>query len=737
MITAQLTFVVRKHRQIKVPPRIVKSRCFKKFNDTDFIDSICNIDWSQICCIDDVNAALVKWQSLFTNICNTHAPFKEKKIKGHLPEWVNYDFIKLSKDRDYFYAKAHKTNEPIYWNKAKDLRNKVNNMKFYLKKNYCNKAVKDNLKDSKNLWKVIKKIVPSKSSSTANTNLLNSKDTAAAFNDYFTSIGNKLGEHFESINKNCTCNNLCSEHTVSDVDTFKFTDITPDFVYKQICNMNNDKSPGLDGLNVKLLKLAAPYISNCIAHICNLSLYSSQFPDNWKRAKVTPIYKTGDKSDVSNYRPISVLPITSKIIERAVHEQLYNYISSTNNLSSAQSGFRSNHSTTTTLLDVQDFILKNMDEGYATGAIFLDLKKAFDTVNHEILIDKLCNYGIKGNELSWFKSYLSNRSQVVNINSNLSEPKNINIGVPQGSILGPLLFIIFVNCLPGAVNCKTIMYADDTTLLFKARCPDELSSVMTSNLYKVANWLEANKLTLNIDKTKMMIFGTTQVLDRFHDVTLNYSTTVINRVTEFKYLGVKFDNTMSWSPHVDYLAKTISKRIGIIKRVKHFLPHSILVMLSNALVNPHFDYASPVWGNFSQVSHAKLQVMHNRLARTILSADIRTPIIDMLNSLQWDNLSDRWKKQMLVVVFKCLKNISPPYLSSQFVFVHNTHMHATRNHSTNTLVIPKCNTNSGLRTFHVRAGHLWNSVPPSIRSELSNMSLRQFKLYASTMSEPV
>ena len=119
--------------------------------------------------------------------------------------------------------------------------------------------------------------------------------------------------------------------------------------------MNNDKSPGLDGLNVKLLKLAAPYISNCIAHICNLSLYSSQFPDNWKRAKVTPIYKTGDKSDVSNYRPISVLPITSKIIERAVHEQLYNYISSTNNLSSAQSGFRSNHSTTTTLLDVQDF----------------------------------------------------------------------------------------------------------------------------------------------------------------------------------------------------------------------------------------------------------------------------------------------------------------------------------------------------------------------------------------------
>ena len=305
--------------------------------------------------------------------------------------------------------------------------------------------------------------------------------------------------------------------------------------------------------------------------------------------------------------------------------------------------------------------------------------------------------------------------------------------MPQGSILGPLLFIIFVNCLPGAVNCKTVMYADDTTLLFKAKYADELTTVLTSNLCSVTNWLEANKLTLNIDKTKMMIFGTTHVLDRFHDVTLKHNTTAIERVDIFKYLGVKFDSNMTWSTHADYLANNISKRIGIIKRVKHFLPYNILTMLSNALVNPHFDYASSVWSNFSHACHTKLQVMYNRLARTILSADIRTPVIDMLNFLQWDNLSERWKKQMLIIVFKCLKCISPPYLSSQFVFVHNSHMHVTRNHTTNTLIIPKFNTNSGRRTFHARAGYLWNSIPTSIRSELSDMSLSQFKLYISTM----
>jgi hypothetical protein len=741
-----LIFVVRKHRQIKLPPRTVKSRCYKNFNDANFINAVRNIDWYQINCIDNVNNALSKWQALFTEVCDTHAPFKEKRIKGLLPEWVNKDFLKLSKDRDYYYAKAHKTNEQVHWNKAKALRNKVNNLKFNLKKNYCNEAVNNNINNSKNLWKVIKKIIPNKSSPIPNLvnsidGLPSSKDTADAFNTYFTSIGDKLGEKFNTNNVNvkCPCNHSCSEchnNSINSTHTnkFKFDEITPNFVYNQIRNMSNDKSPGLDQFNVRLLKLAGPYISNSLAYICNLSLSRSDFPDDWKKAKVTPIYKSGNKSDVGNYRPISVLPIVSKIIERAVHDQLYKYISNTDILSSAQSGFRANHSTTTTLLDVQDFILNNMDNGFATGVIFLDLKKAFDTVDHDILLDKLKKYGVDGNELLWFKSYLSKRSQVVNINSSLSEFEHINIGVPQGSILGPLLFIIFVNCLPNAVNCKTIMYADDTTLLCKAKYPDDLSTDLTSNLNHVANWLEANKLTLNVNKTKVMIFGTTHILDRFSNISLSYNNNVIEMVKEFKYLGVKFDSTMSWSSHVDYLANNVSKRIGIIKRVKHFLPHDTLIMLSNALVIPHFDYASPIWSNCSHTLQTKLQILHNRLARTILSADIRTPVNEMMNSLQWKKLNERWKHQMLIIVFKCLRNISPIYLSSQFSFVHNSHTHSTRNHTSNTLTIPKLNSNSGMRTFHARAGHLWNSVPPTIRIELDNMSLSQFKSYVSTMS---
>jgi hypothetical protein len=391
-----------------------------------------------------------------------HAPYKDKKIKGCLPEWINSDFLRLCKDRDYYFAKAHKTNDHEDWDMAKSLRNKVNNMRYYLKKNYCNEAFINNMHDSKNLWKTIKKIIPNKSTSVS-PNLVNdkgihvtdSKETANEFNKYFTSIGNQLGSKFNT-NTECPCNNVCSEQYCT-VNKFKFKDISPNFVFDQICNMKNNKSPGLDQFNVRLLKLAGPFISNCLAHICNLSLSGSTFPDEWKKAKVTPIFKSGDKTDVGNFRPISVLPIVSKIIERAVYDQLYLYLTHEGLLSNAQSGFRANHSTSTTLLDAQDFVLKNMDDGFVTGVLFIDLKKAFDTVNHDILIKKLKKHGIDNSELLWFKSYLNNRSQTVSINATLSDFQSINIGIPQGSILGPLLFIIFVNCLSDTVygKCKT------------------------------------------------------------------------------------------------------------------------------------------------------------------------------------------------------------------------------------------------------------------------------------------
>ena len=282
---------------------------------------------------------------------------------------------------------------------------------------------------------------------------------------------------------NCNSSRNDTHSSINVHGNFDFDLITEDYVFDQICNFQNNKSPGLDNFHARLLKLAAPVICHSLAYICNLSLITGTFPTEWKLAKVTPIYKDGCKSDVGNYRPISVLNIISKIIERAVHDQLYDFLIKCNILNPAQSGFRSNHSTHSTLLDVSDYILQNMNEGRATAAIFLDLRKAFDTINHQILFSKLHDYGIKNNTLKWFVSYLSNRAQRVNVNSTLSDFKCINIGIPQGSILGPLLFIIYVNSLPNSVSCKCVMYADDTTLLCSSSDPIVLQQELNNNMY--------------------------------------------------------------------------------------------------------------------------------------------------------------------------------------------------------------------------------------------------------------
>ena len=218
--------------------------------------------------LNDVDDALCKWQTLFNEACDKHAPFKTKRIKGHLPEWVDNDFLALCKNRDYFYTKAHKTNDHDDWIKAKTIRNRVNNMKFRLKKRYFERSIKENKHDSKKLWKTIKKVLPSTKTSTLanivnpvdNSNVPTGKDTDNSFNQFFTSVGENLGKQFDNVNLNCPCNDACGGSAFTsqsnDNDSFKFNDVSCDFVYNQICKMDNNKSTGLDQFNVKLLKLA-------------------------------------------------------------------------------------------------------------------------------------------------------------------------------------------------------------------------------------------------------------------------------------------------------------------------------------------------------------------------------------------------------------------------------------------------------------------------------------------------
>ena len=353
------------------------------------------------------------------------------------------------------------------------------------------------------------------------------------FNKFFTSIGKILANKIKC--KQYKENNVRNS---ANVQEFMFESISCNFVKKQLQLLCISKATGSDGISARLLKMAAEYISVSLTHILNMSLKTGQVPQEWKHAKVIPLHKDGTKDDTNNYRPISVLPVLSKIMERAVHDQLYRHLSKHQLLNKWQSGFRPGYSTATALTYVTDLLLKEIDSKHVTGIIFLDLKKAFDTVDHELLLNKLEQYGIQQNEHKWFKSYLSSRTQSVKVNNIISDDLGIEYGVPQGSILGPMLFTLFINDLPHVTDkCKVILYADDTALLYSHTDSQQVETVLNQEIKNVTEWLNQNKLTLNTKKPQTMIVGNRSRKNNKQLLEIKVNEETVQQIPEFKYLS--------------------------------------------------------------------------------------------------------------------------------------------------------------------------------------------------------
>jgi len=316
-----------------------------------------------------------------------------------------------------------------------------------------------------------------------------------------------------------------------------------------------------------------------------------------------------------------------KILEKAVHAQLYHYFTTNDLLSQCQSGFRPLHSTTTALIDVNDYLLSNIDNGYITGALFLDFKRAFDSVNHSILLNKLEKYGICGSELAWFTNYLSDRNQCVFYKVKLSSFRKVKMGIPQGSILGPLLFVVFINDMCDLLysdQTKLSLYADDAALFCKVRDYLSVQTKLQTELNRVMQWVDKNDLQLNAKKCKVMLFGTHKKVHN-KQIVLKREDDIIEQVTQFKYLGVMLDNTLKFDKHIEFVFAKLARTIGYITQIKKYLPKQVLILLYNALILPHIDYGLIIWGTSAKFLILKVQRLQNRYARLILNADFLTP----------------------------------------------------------------------------------------------------------------
>ena len=318
------------------------------------------------------------------------------------------------------------------------------------------------------------------------------------------------------------------------IPNFKSELVNESLIVKTLQGLKASKASGLDNISPRMLKDAAVVVAKTLTRIVIESLSQGTVPSEWKYAKITPLYKKGMSTDMDNYRPISVLPVVSKVLERVVHHQLPSFLNERKLLSPFQCGFRRNHSTEFAAIAFSDYIRRGMDLGLLTGAVFIDLRKAFDSVDHEILISKLESYGLKDIELDWFRNYQTDRKQLVSFGKEISDPCLITSGVPPGSMLGPLLFVLFVNDLPIVLErCQILMYADDTVMYFTASNAQEISSTLTSELAKVNDWFVDNSLFIHQGKTECVLFGTGSRLATAN-LFVNIDGKELTRVAEYK-----------------------------------------------------------------------------------------------------------------------------------------------------------------------------------------------------------
>ena len=392
-------------------------------------------------------------------------------------------------------------------------------------------------------------------------------------------------------------------------------------------------------------------------------------------------------------------------------------------LASEQSGFRQRHSTVTSLIKVADDWLNAMDNKFITGAVFVDLRKAFDTVDHSLLLSKLARYGLTPASIQWFKDYLENRQITTQINGTLSEPKSIHCGVPQGSILGPLLFVLYINDLVSHVNnCKVHLYADDTVLYFSGNSIQNVQEHIQDDLNRLFKWMCRNKLSLNTDKTVCMLLGSRNVLANQVPLHLSVNSNEIKQVHEVKYLGVTVDDKLSWNAHTENVCKKVSKLVSFLGRLRYFVNETNMKLIYNSIVMPQLDYADIVWDAGKKKHADRLQKLQNRAGRIILRINpyLHTSNHQIHNILGWDSLASRRTKHLCVMVYKSLNGIAPSYLQTMFQFKSTDYSLRSEGN----LLTPKPNIDYCKRMFAYRGALIYNSLSNNTKAAIS---LNSFK----------
>ena len=730
MVGHYLVYGIRKVNAWRVKnkkPKVLKIRSMSKYDRGLFCNDLQQIDWETILTsyTDNPDNMATTFQEIFESVLDVHAPLKKRRLGNTPTPWITPEIRKLMKERDAA-KKATKTS-PERWNTYKHLRNKVTHkIRDAIQSHYLG-LIEENKGDPKRMWQVINKVLDKATSSTEISSLdvegitiTKEKDIAEALNHHFTAIGPKLATKLEP-----RPDDDCLKHINVQQNKMIFVPIDEAYVLNAIKQLKNGKAPDPDMISTTLIKDAADFIWKPRTIIFNPSLKYGAFPDIWKLAKVTPIFKSGSKGDGNNYRPISVISVFSRMVEKIVHDQLSRYLISNKVLTPNQSAFRKMHSTITSLINGTDYWYEYMDNKQLNLAIFLDLKKAFDTVDHTILIKKLNALGMRGNSRAWFTSFLSNRKQFCSINGQQSGARLVTCGIPQGSCLGPLLFIIYLNDFEKCLEfSKASMYADDTHITLTSSNIDVLLTNANKELRNISEWMRVNKLSANPDKTEYMIIGHPRRTNKVEiSQPLHLNDSEIERVTKTKSLGVMVDEGLNWDDQFNKVKGKMNGGLKSLKKLKNLIPQSQLDHVYRAVIESHLRYANVIWGSLPKSKLNTLQRLQDRARSIIGKARLK------------DNWSHNWltveqltKFDRSVMTYKIISRQCPESLWHKYD--HRTQHSNYRTRNCRDLQIPRNNLEYVKKGFHYLALKAWNEIPIDIR-ELPTLSKfkKQLKSY--------
>ena len=726
------------YSDVKVNAAPKKEFIFKRSLSPENVARFCialnAIDWDSILSgISNPQLAFTLFHTRYSLLYNRYFPLKKVKLgyKTNKP-WLTRGIKNSIRTKNKLYIRSLK--HPSFLNEQSYLRykSKLNYLLRKLERNYIESMLKKHKSNLKKTWQIMKDIINRRRKSSSppeyfdlNGEYITDKNEISnGFNKFYVNVGPNLSKSLPNHNvnpmsylKQRNCNSM-------------FVTPTDETEIEEIVMSLKDSAAGWDGMSAKILKQSVSYIKSPLSYVFNLSLSCGYFPKELKLAKVLPLYKADSKVLFSNYRPVSVLPVFSKILEKLMYTRLLSFLNKNDILYNLQFGFRSGHSTAMALMALVDSISKSLDNGEFTLGVFLDFSKAFDCLDHKILFDKLEHYGVRNEALMWFKSYFTDRNQYVVYEGVESDKMSITCGVPQGSILGPLLFLLYVNDVVNVSDVLLlILYADDTNAFLSGNDIDALIDTMNEELKKLVVWLQVNKLKLNVKKTHFMIFSSNK---HKYDYTkkLFLLNTEIKMEKFTKFLGVIIDQNLNWKQQILHVKKKVSRGLGIIRKARKYLNYDALRTLYHSFVYPYLDYCIEVFGSAKSSIIEPLCRMQRKAIRLITSSHYRADTVPLFEKCKILTLAEIHVYKTALFMFRVHHNYAPVPFKHMFVKKSQIHNYNTRSKSN--LDVPAFRLDTMKLSIRVKGVYIWNFVYDNVNAycdlDTFKFSLRNFLL---------